>query len=80
MSEEDFIALNPSNNNAVAISKGTLLVPLDKADAFRTNLEGYDKPLVTWTTVQAKKGESHRRAAPSATACPRTSSAPRTAR
>jgi membrane-bound lytic murein transglycosylase D len=58
MSEEEFVALNPSNNNAVAISKGTLLVPLDKADAFRTNLEGYDKPLVTWTTVQAKKGES----------------------
>jgi membrane-bound lytic murein transglycosylase D len=58
MTEEEFIALNPSNNNAVAISKGTFLVPLDKADAFRTNLEGYDKPLVTWTTVAAKKGES----------------------
>ena len=58
MSEEDFIALNPSNNNAVAVSKGTLLVPLDKADAFRANLEGYSLPLVTWTTVQAKKGES----------------------
>lgn len=59
MSEEEFIALNPSNNGAVAIAKGgTLLVPLDKADAFRSNLEGYDKPFVTWTTVQAKKGES----------------------
>ncbi|WP_171163093.1 transglycosylase SLT domain-containing protein [Usitatibacter palustris] len=59
MSEEEFVALNPSNNNAVAIARtGTLLVPLDKADAFRSNLEGYDKPLVTWTTVQGKKGES----------------------
>ncbi|APV50539.1 hypothetical protein BWI17_13060 [Betaproteobacteria bacterium GR16-43] len=59
LTEEEFLALNPSNNNAVAIAKnGTLLVPLDKADAFRTNLEGYDKPLVTWTTVSAKKGES----------------------
>ena len=58
MSEEEFIALNPSNNGAIAVSKGTFLVPLDKADAFRTNLDGYDKPLVSWTTVQAKKGES----------------------
>jgi membrane-bound lytic murein transglycosylase D len=59
MSEEEFIALNPSNNGAIAVAKGgTLLVPLDKADAFTSNLEGYDKPLVTWTTVQAKAGES----------------------
>ncbi len=59
MSEEEFVALNPSSNNAVAVAKsGTLLVPLDKADAFRTNLEGYGLPLVTWTTVTAKKGES----------------------
>lgn len=59
MAEADFIALNPSNNGAIAIAKGgTLLVPLDKADAFRSNLEGYDKPFVTWTTVAAKKGES----------------------
>ena len=58
MSEEEFVALNPSNNGAIATSKGTILVPLDKADAFRTNLVGYDKPLVSWTTVTAKKGES----------------------
>jgi membrane-bound lytic murein transglycosylase D len=59
MSEEEFVALNPSNNGAIAVAKGgTLLVPLDKADAFSSNLQGYDKPLVTWTTVQAKAGES----------------------
>jgi membrane-bound lytic murein transglycosylase D len=59
MSVEDFVALNPAHNKPVAIAPtGTLLVPLDKADIFRTNLESYDKPLVTWTTYMAKKGES----------------------
>jgi len=59
MSVEEFVALNPAHNKPVAIAPtGTLLVPLDKADTFRTNLESYDKPLVTWTTYMAKKGES----------------------
>jgi membrane-bound lytic murein transglycosylase D len=59
MSVEEFVALNPAHNKPVAIAPtGTLLVPLDKADTFRTNLESYDQPLVTWTTYMAKKGES----------------------
>jgi membrane-bound lytic murein transglycosylase D len=59
MSVEDFVALNPAHNKPVAVaSSGTLVVPLDKADTFRTNLEAYDEPLVTWTTYQAKRGES----------------------
>ena len=59
MSVEEFKALNPAHNKPVAVvPTGTLLVPLDKADAFRTNLESYDKPLVTWATYTAKKGES----------------------
>jgi len=59
MSEEEFIALNPSHTKPVAVSStGTLVVPVDKADAFRENLENYDKPLVTWTTYMAKRGES----------------------
>ena len=37
---------------------GTLVLPLDKADAFRENLENWDQPLVTWNTIQGKKGES----------------------
>ncbi len=58
MSEEDFSALNPAHNKAVA-SSGTLILPVDRADSFRTNLESYDKqPLVSWTTYQAKRGES----------------------
>ena len=59
MSEEDFIALNPAHNKPVAVaSTGTLIVPLDKAEAFRQNLENYDAPLVTWTQYHAKRGES----------------------
>jgi membrane-bound lytic murein transglycosylase D len=58
MSENDFVALNPSHNKAVANGTGTLIVPVDKADEFRTNLEKYDQPLVTWTTYQARRYES----------------------
>src|SRR5688572_23214857 len=59
MSEEDFKALNPAHNKPVAVaSTGTLVVPLDKADLFRENLENYDQPLVSWTTYTAKRGES----------------------
>jgi membrane-bound lytic murein transglycosylase D len=60
MTEEDFIALNPSHNKPVAVAQaaGTLIVPRDKADAFESNLAAYDQPLVSWTTYQARKGES----------------------
>lgn len=59
MPEEEFAALNPAHNKPVALAHtGTLVVPLDKAEAFRANLESWDQPLVTWNTVQGKKGES----------------------
>ena len=59
MSVDEFVALNPAHNKPVAVAPaGTLIVPLDKADTFKSNLEAYDKPLVTWTTYGARKGES----------------------
>ena len=59
MTEEEFKALNPAHNKPVAVaSTGTLVVPLEKAELFRENLENYDQPLVSWTTYTAKKGES----------------------
>jgi membrane-bound lytic murein transglycosylase D len=59
MSEDDFRALNPAHNKPVAMaSTGTLVVPLDRAETFRANLEAYDQPLVSWTTYQAKRGEA----------------------
>jgi membrane-bound lytic murein transglycosylase D len=58
MSEEDFVALNPAHTKAVASGTGIFILPVDKADDFKANLESYDKPLVSWTTYQAKRGES----------------------
>jgi membrane-bound lytic murein transglycosylase D len=59
MPVEEFVALNPSHNKPVAVAHtGTLVVPFDKADAFRENLGNWDQPLVTWTTIPGKKGES----------------------
>ena len=58
MSEDEFVALNPSHNQAVATGTGTLIVPVDKADDFKANLERYDQPLVSWTTYQARRGEA----------------------
>ncbi|HSW84379.1 MAG TPA: LysM peptidoglycan-binding domain-containing protein, partial [Usitatibacter sp.] len=45
-------------NKAVASGTGTLIVPVDKADDFRANLEKYKQPLVSWTEYQARRGES----------------------
>jgi len=58
MSEDDFVALNPAHNKPVAAGTGTFILPVDRADSFKTNLEAYDKPLVSWTTYQAKRFES----------------------
>ena len=58
MSEEDFVALNPAHTRPVAAGAPTFNVPLDRAETFRANLEAYDKPLVSWTTYAAKKGEA----------------------
>ena len=58
MTEDEFVALNPAHNKPVAAGTGTFIVPVDKADDFRANLEAYDKPLVSWTTYQARRGES----------------------
>jgi membrane-bound lytic murein transglycosylase D len=58
MSEEEFVALNPAHNKPVATGTGIFIVPVDRAQAFKANLEAYDKPLVSWTTYPAKRGES----------------------
>jgi peptidoglycan lytic transglycosylase D len=58
MSQEDFVALNPAHNKPVAAGTGTFILPVDRAEAFKSNLEAYDKPLVSWTTYQARRGES----------------------
>ncbi|HYC35115.1 MAG TPA: transglycosylase SLT domain-containing protein [Usitatibacter sp.] len=61
MDEEEFAALNPAHNKPVAVSvSGTnrLVLPVDKVQVFKDNLEAWDKPLVSWTTYNARRGES----------------------
>ncbi len=60
ISDEEFLALNPSYNRPVITSEDKnleLLLPILSAQTFRTNLENYNKPLVSWKTYFAKKGE-----------------------
>lgn len=57
MSEEDFVALNPAYNKPIAMA-GKIVLPIDRADDFKANLESYDKPLVSWTTYSARRFES----------------------
>ena len=59
ISEEEFAALNPAHNRPVILqgSGDLILLPLDKVETFRANLQSYGKPLVSWQSYQPKKGE-----------------------
>jgi len=60
ISDEEFLALNPSFNRPVITNEDKnleLLLPILSAQTFRTNLDNYNKPLVSWKTYFAKKGE-----------------------
>ena len=59
MPMNEFVSLNPAFNKPVVRSDTPtqLLLPIDKADTFATNLQSYDKPLVSWQAYSAKIGE-----------------------
>ena len=60
ISYEEFTALNPGFNRPVIASVGDnheLLLPISAAQTFKDNLAGYNKPLVSWQTYLAKRGE-----------------------
>lgn len=60
ITDEEFLALNPSFNRPVITGDNKnleLLLPILSAQTFRTNLENYNKPLVSWKTYFAKRGE-----------------------
>ena len=63
---EEFTALNPANNRPVILQENSdvLLLPIEKADIFRKNLEAYDEPLVSWQAYRSKKGERLDKVAP----------------
>lgn len=60
ISDEEFLALNPSFNRPLIKTEEKnleLLLPIVSAQTFRNNLENYNKPLVSWQTYFAKRGE-----------------------
>ncbi len=60
ISYDEFISLNPSYNRPVITSQGEktqLLLPVWAAERFAENLANYDKPLTSWKTYNAKRGE-----------------------
>lgn len=60
ISDEEFLALNPSFNRPLIKSEEKnleLLLPIMSAQTFRDNLENHNKPLVSWQTYFAKRGE-----------------------
>jgi membrane-bound lytic murein transglycosylase D len=59
ISDEEFAALNPAHNRPVILQDNNdlILLPIDKMETFRSNLESYAKPLVSWQSYQPKKGE-----------------------
>ena len=58
---EEFNALNPEHKRPIlGFAAGThdILLPINSVATFNTNLSGYTKPLVSWQTYQAKRGEN----------------------
>ena len=56
---EEFRFLNPAHNKPVinANTAETIVLPRDKVESFRANLEAHDKPLVSWQAYTVKPGE-----------------------
>ena len=66
ISLEEFSALNPGHSRPVIVNDDDnfLLLPADKAETFRTNLENYSEPLVSWQAYRSSKGEQLDKLAP----------------
>lgn len=60
ISFDEFSSLNPEYNRPVIKASGNvheILLPVSAAEIFNSNLANYDKPLVSWQTYHAKRGE-----------------------
>ncbi|HSI23885.1 MAG TPA: LysM peptidoglycan-binding domain-containing protein [Methylophilaceae bacterium] len=60
VSTEEFRSLNPEYNRPVLTtteSTHEILLPMGADETFETNLAAYDKPLVSWQSYYAKRGE-----------------------
>jgi membrane-bound lytic murein transglycosylase D len=61
---EQFVALNPSHNRPVIQADTTVVIPADKMDSFRSNLENHAAPLSEWQSYTLKNGEKLTNVAP----------------
>jgi len=59
VSMEEFLALNPGHNRPVILQDQAevLLLPVDKVEIFRANLEKNDQRLVSWRAYESRKWE-----------------------
>jgi membrane-bound lytic murein transglycosylase D len=59
MPVEEFTALNPAHNRPVIPGSGNpvIVLPADKVQTFKQNLEARDKPLSSWQAYMVKAGE-----------------------
>jgi len=57
MTLEEFRRLNPSHNRPVIKAETPVIVPADKLDAFRRNLQNTQAPLTQWQAYTLKKPE-----------------------
>jgi membrane-bound lytic murein transglycosylase D len=60
VSLDEFLALNPGHNRPVILQDQAevLLLPVDKVEVFRRNIENSDQRLVSWRAYKSTKGES----------------------
>jgi membrane-bound lytic murein transglycosylase D len=60
ITEQEFLELNPAYNGPVitAHTEQIILVPAEKAEFFRANLDNPDRPLVSWKTYKLQRGAS----------------------
>lgn len=61
---DEFLALNPSHNRPVMKADTPLVIPTDRLETFRSNLERYSAPLTEWQAYTLKHGEKLNQVAP----------------
>ena len=64
MSLDEFLVLNPSHNRPVIKADTAVVLPTDKMEIFRSNLEKNAAPLTEWQTYTLKYGEKVAHVAP----------------
>lgn len=57
MPVDEFVALNPAHNRPVIKARSPLVLPAEKLETFKANLENNDAPLSSWTSYTLKAGE-----------------------